>query len=153
MHINDNASEERRYELEEAIRTINLEPRINRIVLGEILESAIKKKVNARMLQPQENSNHTYVFMPLNDKNWEEKEGELELRCMVARYENPTVEKIIGISIGSNSNGESCFDICTIVIPEMDDEFIKDINLIKEELGYFKNPVISENKKKLKGSY
>lgn len=147
MHITSNTSDERRHELEEAIRTINLESRINRIELGEILRNAIKNKVKARMLQPLKDSNHAYVFMPLNDKNWEEKEGELELRCMVARYENPTVEKIIGISIGSNSNGESCFDICTIVIPEMDDEFIKDVNLIKEELGYFKNPVISENKK------
>jgi len=147
IHISSDTSDERRYELEEAIRTINLEPRINRIVLGEFLDSAIKNKVNARMLQPLKDSNHAYVFMPLTDKNWQEKEGELELRCMVARYENPTAQKIIGISIGSNSNGDSCFDICVLVIPDLDDQFIKEVNLIKEELGYFKNPTITIEEK------
>jgi hypothetical protein len=146
IHITETSTKERRHELEEAIRTINLESRINRIALGKMLDEAIKNKVQARMLRPLKNSKHSYVFMPLTDKNWEEKEGELELRCMVARYENPSAEKIIGISIGSNSNKESCFDICTIVIPEMDNEFIEEVNKIKEELGYFKNPVASDNK-------
>ncbi len=143
-HINDDTPDERRHELEEAIRTINLEPRINRIELGEMLESAIKEKVNARMLRPLEESKHAYVFMPLTDKNWSEKEGELELRCMVARYENPTAERIIGISIGSNANGDSCYDICTLDVPEMDNDFIDTVKKIKDELGYFINPRISE---------
>lgn len=146
FHINENTTDERREELEEAIRTINLEPRINRIELGSILENAIKQKVNARMLKPIGNSKYSYVFMPLDEKNWEEKEGELELRCVVARYENPTAEKIIGISIGSNSNGESCFDVCAIVIPEMDNEFIETAKIIKNELGYFIKPKISHSK-------
>jgi hypothetical protein len=147
FHVNNTLTEDKRHEIEEAIRTINLEPRINRIELGKILEDAIKKKVNARMLRPLLNSNHSYVLMPLTDKNWEEKEGELELRCMVARHENPSAEKVIGISIGNNSKGESCFDICTIIIPEMSDEFVKKVYEIKKELGYFKNPVISDSKK------
>lgn len=145
-HINEDTTDVRREELEEAIRTINLEPRINRIELGEMLNSAIKDKVKARMLRPLEGSKHAYVFMPLTDKNWKEKEGELELRCMVARYENPSAEKIIGISMGSNANGDSCFDICTLDIPEMNDEFIKTVKQIKEELGYFTNPRISTSK-------
>ena len=145
-HINEDTTDERREELEEAIRTINLEPRINRIELGEMLNSAIKDKVKARMLRPLEGSKHAYVFMPLTDKNWEEKEGELELRCVVARYENPTAEKIIGISMGRNAKGDSCFDICTLYIPEMDDDFINEVKKIKEELGYFTNPRISDSK-------
>lgn len=145
-HINSTTTDEWKEELEEAIRTINLETRINRIELGEILDDAIKNKVNARMLRPSPGTTHAYVFMPLTDKNWKRKEGELELRCMVARYENPTATKVIGISIGSNSKGESCFDICTIFIPEMNEEFIRTAKLIKDELGYFKNPIIKRNK-------
>ncbi len=146
FHISDNTSDERRNELEEAIRVINLEPRINRIELGGILENAIERKVSARMLKPLQNSNHSYVFMPLTHKNWKGKENELELRCIVARLENPNTEKIIGISIGSNSDGESVFDIYSIVLPEMNDDFIKHAKEIKKEFGYFKKPVISHSK-------
>lgn len=147
IHISDNTTDDQRNELEEAIRIINLESRINRIELGSILENAIQRKVNARMLKPLPNQNHSYVFMPLNDKNWEGKENELELRCIVARLENPEIEKVIGISIGSNSNGESVFDICSIFIPEMNDDFIKYATEVKNEFGYFKKPVISNSKK------
>lgn len=146
LHINDHTPNARREELEEAIRTINLEPRLNRIELGSMLESAINDKVQARMLRPLKGSKHAYVFMPLTEKNWDEKEGELELRCMVARHENPTAEKIIGISIGSNGNGDSCFDIFTLVMPEMNETFVKSVKKIKHELGYFTNPRISNGR-------
>lgn len=66
---------------------------------------------------------------------------------MVARHKNATSEKIIGISMGSDRNGNTCFDICTLVIPEMDDEFISEVRKIKEELGYFNNPRTSNSKK------
>jgi hypothetical protein len=145
-HINENTLKDRRDELESAIRTINLEPRINRIELGAILDNAIKKKVGARMLQPIGESKHTYVFMPLTDKNWNLKEGELELRCMVARHDNPTVTQVVGISIGSNSNGDSCFDIFSLKMDHLTEDFKKQVNQIKEELGYFKKPVISHSK-------
>lgn len=144
-HITIETSIERRNEIEEAVRHINLEPRINRIVLGEMLSKAIKGKVNARMLKPLENENHSYVFMPLTDENWNEKEGELLLRCDVARLENPTAQKVIGIAIGSNNKRESCFDVCFINIPELDDDFIKHAERVKNELGYFKNPRVTDN--------
>ncbi|RKR05167.1 hypothetical protein C8C83_4500 [Flavobacterium sp. 90] len=131
-HITDSTSNEKREEIEEAIRTINLEPRINRIELGFILNNAIKRKVKARILKPINDAEHAYVFMPLTDKNWKEKQGELELRCTVARYENPTAKKIIGISIGSNSDGDSCFDICSLYIPEIDEDFIREVMEIKK---------------------
>lgn len=145
-HITDSTTNEKRDELEEAIRTINLEPRINRIELGSVLNNAIERKVKARILKPINDDEHAYVFMPLSDKNWKEKEGELQLRCMVARHENPAAKKIIGISIGSNSNGDSCFDICTLFIPEMDEDFIRDVMEIKKELGYFNKTIISHSK-------
>lgn len=145
-HVSSGISDERRLELEKSVRQINLETRINRIELGTVLENAKERKVSARMLQPHKGCNHTYVLIPITDKNWNKKERELKLRCVVARVENPSAEIIIGMSIGSNSNGESYFDICYLNIPELDEEFIKYARSIQEELGYFKNPVISSSK-------
>jgi len=136
-----------RKDIERAIRLVNTEPRMHRIVLGEMLEEAINKKIKARMLLPLEGAKHTYVFMPLTDKNWKEKEKELEYRCVVARKEIPTVETVIGVAIGSNSKDESCFDIFVIHMNKLDDKFIEAADFIKEELGYFSNPTISRSKK------
>jgi len=144
-HVSPDITEERRFELEEAVRQINLEPRINRIELGSVLENAKERKVSARMLRPLEGCNHTYVLIPLTDKNWEGKESELKLRCIVARAENPNTEKIIGISIGSNSKGENHFDICYLYIPQLNEDFIKHSKEIQDEFGYFKKPIISHS--------
>ena len=64
-HITDSTSQERRDNMEFAVRLINQENRMNRIELGICLDDAINKKSNARMLLPQENANHLYVFIPL----------------------------------------------------------------------------------------
>jgi hypothetical protein len=128
------------------VRVINQESRINRIELGGILDIAIQTKPNARMLKPINDAKHCYVLMPLTSKNWEGKEAELELRCVVARMENPTVERVIGIGFGNNGNGQDHYDICSIYIPEMSEEFIAHAKEIKEELRYFRNPKISHSK-------
>lgn len=139
-------SSERMSELELSVRTINLEPRINRIELGIVLENAFKKKVNARMIQPIAGSNHTYVLMPLTDKNWEDKEKELIMRCCVARVENPEAEIVVGIALGKCLKGESHFDVCYLEVPELDDQFIQNARIVQEELGYFSNPKRSHSK-------
>lgn len=146
FHVSHDITDQRRFELEEAVRYINLESRINRIELGSILENAIESKVSARMLRPLEGCNHTYVLIPLTDKNWEGKESELKLRCMVARVENPNTEKVIGISIGSNSEGENHFDICYLNIPDLDEQYVNHAKEIQDEFGYFKKPVVSNSK-------
>lgn len=145
-HISKGTSDERRNELEEAVRVINQEPRINRIELGGILDNAMHIKPNARMLKPINGAKHCYVIMPLTPKNWEGKEKELELRCIVARVENPSVEKVIGIGFGNNGNGKDCYDICYHHIPELSEDFIAHAKEIQDELGYFKNPKISHSK-------
>ena len=137
LHIINNASDQPRHEIEESIRLINLEPRINRIVLGEMLSETIKSGIRARMLGPLENSNHSYVFMPRNDESFEMNRGELILRCDIARYEFSQAEKVVGISFGNNENGQLLFDICYIHIPEIDDNFVTHIKRIKRELKYF----------------
>jgi hypothetical protein len=145
-HIIGKGSTVKREELEEAIRLINLEPRLDRIELGLILENARNSGVKARMLKPLEGKRHTYVFVPLNDKNWKYKEDELKHRCDVARVENPDTKVIIGISIGENSKGESCFDIVYLNMPEITNEYINYVSDIKKELGYFNKPVLSHSK-------
>jgi len=145
IHIEGNSGIADRTDLEIATRTISLEPRINRIELGVILEDAMNKKLKARMVKLPE-SDHSYVIMPLSSKNWDGKEGELQLRCVVARYENPTAQKVIGIAIGESPKGEFMFDLAYFNIPELSEELIDKIKIVKDELGYFNNPVISHSK-------
>ncbi len=143
-HIDENTDNERRNNLEEAVRLINLEPRLNRIELGISLDNAIKLKVRARILLIPE-SNYLYVFMPLSSKNWKEKELELELRCVVAKYLNPSINTFIGIAIGNNGKEESVFDIGYYYFPEMSEDFIKFAKEIQENHGYFVEPNFSRS--------
>lgn len=145
-HIIGSNSTIKREELEEAIRLINLEPRMDRIELGMVLENAKNSGVKARMIKAPEGKKHTYVFIPLNDKNWNNKESELKLRCAVARVDNPDTEIIIGISIGESSKGEECFDIVYLKMKEITNEFTNCVEDIKKELGYFDKPIYSYSK-------
>lgn len=140
IHVEDTGNKERIAELEKATRLINLEPRINRIELGMILKDALNRKIKGRMLRPQPGSNYTYVFLPLSKENWNARESELQLRCLVARYENPTATKIIGIGIGPNPDGEPIFDLAYFDLPELSEKLIRRIKEVKSELGYFSNP-------------
>ena len=144
-HIKDETNNEQIQDLENAIRIINQEDRIHRTELGLALDNAIKKKSIGRMLLPQPDAKHMYVFMPLSQKNWEGKEKELELRCIVARYLNPSVNTVIGLGIGTNGKEESVYDICYHYFPEISDDFVKHAKAIQQELGYFKNPLQSSN--------
>ncbi|OSY87595.1 hypothetical protein WH52_10645 [Tenacibaculum holothuriorum] len=144
-HIKDGTNNQRIQDLESAIRIINQEDRIHRTELGLALDNAIKRKSKGRMLLPKKDAKHMYVFMPLTMKNWDGKEKELELRCIVARYLNPSVNTVIGIGIGTNGKGDSVYDICYHYIPETSDDFIKQAREIQQELGYFENPKYSSN--------
>ncbi|MDR5591647.1 hypothetical protein [Christiangramia sp. SM2212] len=145
-HISEETTDERRNDFEDAVREINQESRINRIELGGILDNAIQRKLSARMLRPLKDAKHCYTFMPLTSKNWEGKEKELELRCIVARMENPNVERVIGIAFGNNGDGQDVYDICAHYIPEISEEFIALAKEVRDELGHFKKPTISNSK-------
>lgn len=74
------------------------------------------------MIQPRLDKDYTYVFMPLSDKNWDFKKEELLLRCDVARYLNPQIQKVIGVAVGKtliNKVEAPTFDICYIDVPEI----------------------------------
>jgi len=152
IHILENNKTNLRSELEKAMRLITLEPRMNRMELGITLTDAIQKKVKGRMIKALPGSNHSYVFMPLSSKNWEQKEKELQLRCMVARFENPEATEVIGISIGIGPDGQSIFDVVYMNIPDLTPEILLQTKAAKEELGYFKDPVISRSKD-MRGKY
>lgn len=134
-------------EYEKAVRIINLEDRISRISLGLALENAIKEKVQARMIQANNDKDYTYVFMPLSEKNWDFKEEELLLRCDVARYLNPHIQKVIGIFVGKTiikNKQIPIFDICYIDVPDITPDFENYVKRIQKEFGYFTNPKISK---------
>ena len=145
-HARPGTSKERILQLEEAIRYINLESRMNRIELGKVLFDAIKKKVSRRMIRPLPGRKHTYVFIPLSRKNWDGKESELKICCTIARAENPEAETIIGIAIGRSPTQKLYFDYCYLHLPEINNEFIKRAKVVKQELGYFKEPVVTNSK-------
>lgn len=144
-HIKEDTDSREIQDLENAIRIINQEDRIHRTELGLALDDAINRKSKGRMLLPQKDAKHMYVFLPLTQENWNSKENELELRCIVARYLNLTINTVIGIGIGSNGKDDSVYDICYHHIPELTDDFIKQAKEIQQELGYFKNPEYSSN--------
>lgn len=97
-------------------------------------------------MPPLEGSDHSYVFMPLSHKNWENKDKELQLRCLVARKESKNARKVIGIAIGKNPTNENIFDIAYFDISELNEEILKKIEEAKQELGYLKNLTISHSK-------
>jgi hypothetical protein len=148
IHGNSTTNENRN-ETEEAIRLINLESRINRISLGENLSEVIKKNISARILKPLENSNHSYVFMPVNGDEWNDSslvEAELTLRCDVARYINSSAQKVVGLAIGNDIKDRFRFCVCCIEVPEIDELFTNHVKEIQSKLGYFKKiKLLSEN--------
>lgn len=146
IHILEKGNSEMMSDLEIATRIITMEPRINRIELGMVFIDTVKKKLRGRMIQPIKDSDHSYVIMPLSNKNWEGKEKELQLRCLIARKENINTPKVIGIAIGKSPQNEHIFDIAYFDIPELNDEMLEKIEFAKQELGYFKNPIISRSK-------
>ncbi|PXV61069.1 hypothetical protein CLV62_1263 [Dysgonomonas alginatilytica] len=146
LHIEGKANSEKHSELEIATRAINLESRMNRIELGIVLEDMLKRNIRARMLKEQPHTNHTYVLLRADKKNWESKESELQLRCFIAKKDNPNVTKIIGLTFGIDENGNDMFDLAYFYLPELNEEAKRRIEIVQQELGYFTNPQISRSK-------
>lgn len=93
-----------------------------------------------RMVQPRLDKDYTYVFMPLSDKSWEFKKEELLLRCDVARYLNPQIQKVIGVAVGKiliNNREAPIFEICYIDIPEITKDFEAHVKKCKKNLDTF----------------
>lgn len=132
-------------DMERATRIICCEPRINRMELALVLKDAMEKGLRGRMLRPLGDSEHCYVFMPLSQKNWDSKESELQLRCLIARKENPTSKKVIGLGIGTGTDGVPLFDLAFFDLPALSGELLERIEQAKNELGYFSNPVAARS--------
>lgn len=140
IHINNQIKSSKRTELDTATRLIALESRNNRITLGEALNDAItNRKVRSRIIKLKNQTNHAYVYLKIDSKNWVYKEKELELRCLIARELSPSTPVIIGIAIGVDPNNNLIFDYAYFDIPELNKQAIDRIKTAKNELGLFKN--------------
>lgn len=146
LHIKGKKDTDKHSELEVATRAINLEPRMNRIELGIVLEDMLKRNIRARMLKERPHTNHTYVLLRADEKNWKSKESELQLRCLIAKKENPNVSRIIGLTYGTDKNGDDMFDLVYFDLPELDEEMKRRIEIVQKEFGYFVNSQISQSK-------
>lgn len=144
-HIKEDNDNSHR-DLEIATRLIALEPRINRIELGMLLLDGISRNIRARMVKATPESNHSYVFLKIDCKNWNYRSSELQIRCMIARKENPNADKVVGIAYGRSPEDENMFDIVYFDIPELTKEIDDKIEIAKRELGYFKSPQITNSK-------
>jgi hypothetical protein len=59
-------------------RLIALESRSNRITLGEAMNDTItNRKVRLRIIKLKTETNHAYVYLKIDSKNWEYKEKNL----------------------------------------------------------------------------
>lgn len=130
---------EKRNEIESALRLITLENRINRIDLAHALEETNKTNLKARIFVPAYTDKYSYVFLHLDQNNYERREQELSLRCYIARAEIKDRTIVIGVSAGRTSGNDFVFDVHYLNLPEITDEFIRNTERIKNELGYFKN--------------
>ena len=83
------------------------------------------------------NGDYSYALMPLSAKNWNGKDNELESRCLIARCENIKAPKVIGLAIGESPEGGFMFDIAYYDLSKIIDELVVEVNLTKEELGFF----------------
>ncbi len=146
LHIQNKSNSQKWSELEIATRIIALECRNNRIVLGEAIEDAIIKNVRARIIKLEIDTQQAYVYLKIDSKNWEYREKELELRCLIARKSSPTTPIIIGIAIGVNPQGERIFDYAYFNIPELSKETIDKVEQAKHELGFFTNTNLNKLK-------
>mgnify|MGYP001210654172 CR=1 FL=1 len=147
LHIEKESNTSRREDLEIATRLINMECRNNRIVLGEALESAMVNNLRSRMIKLDIETDHVYVYLKIDSKNWTYKENELKLRCLVARGKVPHISKVIGIGIGVSPQGECIFDYAYLDISELSEEIINEIEKTKDELGFFKEPLVKQTSK------
>lgn len=134
-----NKPEEKRVQVEAALRLITLEKRIDRIALAQALEETNKTALKARIFIPAFQQSHIYVFLHLDEHNFKSREQELSLRCIVARAEVPEFNKVVGVSVIRTSDHDFIFDVHFLHIANLDKEFTQLADRIKNELGYFKD--------------
>jgi len=118
---------------------------MNRREITLIIRDAISKQVRGRMMRPLLGTEHSYVIMHLSHKNWESKESELQLRCMIARHDISKARQVIGLGIGNGPYGVPTFDLVYFDIPELTGEVKLKVKQAKEELGFFNNPQINRS--------
>ena len=125
------------------------EDRFNRRILGKsfadfILQSS-ENKVRSRMLPSP--SGFIYVLLALSHEiDRQYRRAELGLRCFITRGLNPDCKKVIGIATEISKPGVGhSFDLYYLDLPNWTEEHQKQMETLRNETGYFLNPVRKEN--------
>lgn len=134
-------------ELEHGLRYMARERRFCRRMLGrslvELLEGARKNKLRSRYTISMSGVAYVFLACPLGEDR-KGRRAELGLRCLVVRRDHPETEVVVGIAteIPGNVKGHS-LDLVFMKIDKLTDEQERQALVAKNELGYFKSPVLS----------
>ena len=136
-----------RKDMEIAIRQMNKESRYDRAALSKSFSDIIvntngSKNIAARFVKTYTSSKSTgYVFLARSHSDRDSRIKELGLRCFVARSLYEELKTIIGIARNRYVEGEgTAFDLHYFHIDDWTEELQSQADVIRNELGYFKNP-------------
>lgn len=135
-------------ELEAVVRVMAREDRFARRILGqswkEFMDAATAGKVAARMVPSP--SGVIYVFLATpRTVDREARKRELALRCFVARGRYHDATTVIGLATERYEHRPGfSFDAVRLHMAEWSDEADEKCRGIKDELGYFAAPALSQ---------
>lgn len=152
FHTNDLINDVSRDELELALRWMNKETRfgrrmMSRMVMDVLGDGVAKPKSKAKIVQAELPSAPLYVIMQRKLEDREISRKELQMRCLVARSMFPDKHHVIGIASEPYDKGKGhSLDLVYMDLSIWTEELQKNAEGIKEDLGYFKSPIMSRMK-------
>jgi len=127
---------------QQALIQMALQPRGHRTILAESFTEFLQKpelKIASRVILAHQKTAFVFHMGPSSERK--ARVQELGMRCLVVRGRLPDVKIVVGISRDKPDSSEpGCsHDIVFVDIPEWNDDFEEQVNVIQKELGYFEN--------------
>jgi len=129
-----------------SIRVLSKESRFGRRVLSEVFANFLQISANGEICRVfSAHSGVTYVFLATADGiSRENRQAELHMRCILARGLRKDSEIVVGIATECyRENAEVSYDLLYYHLEKWDEKAQETFDMIQNETGYFKNPLIS----------
>ena len=126
-------------EYESAIRTMAKENRFQRRILSKHFGEMLHNKIRARITPS--NSGVTYVFQANNpNMSREDRQAELEMRCIVARGVFRENKVVVGIATEQceSPDEQVSYDLMHYTLEEWTPKMQKISDMIQQKMGFFK---------------